>query len=236
LTSRAGGLEIFPTIALDELINERSTYVDKTKTGKGVAYTATSPITSLYLTIYRIVKLTYFECQKMVMEDYAFLNMKGRQFSKIGDCVNVFFKPYDLDITTTDIRSLQETTISRFQSNGQLQDIDRNYMASVIGHSKRTANIHYVKENTRHQSKNSSLLFQDLIKNDTEYQRNENITTMHDQDISDNDRLNTSLSSSVTFPSTPNSMIFSNDSEEDNDIMRNEVLILCFTLFMNVSE
>jgi hypothetical protein len=172
MPSRSGALASLPATALDELLSdERSTFTSQVKNGVGVAFTAVSPITIKFLTIYRNVKHAYlFQLQNsgIIAQNFAFINAIGKKVNPLGRCVTLFFAPFGLCISTTDIRSLWETYIEDLRFSNKINDPERNEAARLIGHSTITARQTYVKNNIRRKATEITSKVQDIISNEND--------------------------------------------------------------------
>jgi hypothetical protein len=172
ISSRCGALASLPAAALDELLSdERSTFTTQVKSGEGVAFTAVSPITIKFLTIYRNVKHAYlFQLQNtgIIAQNFAFINAKGKKVNPLGRCVTLFFAPFGLCISTTDIRSLWETYIEDLRFSNKINDPERNEAARLIGHSTITARQTYVKNNIRRKATDISIKVQGILSNEND--------------------------------------------------------------------
>jgi hypothetical protein len=166
VSSRIGALTLLPSQAVDELLSdERVTFTDRVKSGPGAAFTALSPVTYLYLSIYRNVKnlmINQLENLGCVIEDYAFINTRGKKFTKLGNEYSDFFSSYNLRTTTTDARSLLDTASQQAAYDDVISNAERNALCSSNGHSPQTSNQYYVKKDVERQGKKSSEILQKI--------------------------------------------------------------------------
>jgi hypothetical protein len=172
ISSRCGALASLPASALDELLSdERSTFTSQVKNGVGVAFTAVSPITIKFLTIYRNIKHAYLiqlQTSGITAQNFAFINAIGKKVNPLGRCVTLFFAPFGLCISTTDIRSLWETYIENLRFSNLINDPERDEAARLIGHSTITARQTYVKNNIRRKATDISVKVQGILSNEND--------------------------------------------------------------------
>jgi hypothetical protein len=116
VTSRSGALNSIGACGIDDLLSElQSAFTPKVKRGLGAAFSATGEVTINYLQVYKYTKEKFVSqlLEKGIhAENFAFINTKGKQLTKLGDFVTKFFKPYGFRPTTTDLRSLMDTEVT----------------------------------------------------------------------------------------------------------------------------
>jgi hypothetical protein len=169
VSSRIGALKTLPSCALDELLSDdRVTFTDEVKSGHGAAFTAISPVTHLYLSIYRNVRMlmvNQLEELGYIIQDYAFINTRGKKFTKLGNEYSDFFLNYELNTTTTDARSLLDTASQQAAYDDVISNAERNALCTSNGHSPKTSNLYYVKKDIERQGRKSSELLQKITSN-----------------------------------------------------------------------
>jgi integrase len=122
------------------------------------------------LSIYRDVKTCFssqLQNKGISVADYAFINLKGKRLPQLGKYLTEFFVRFGLWITTTDIRSLWETTIEDLHFDNKISSSQRDDAARLVGHSTVTARQTYVKNDTRRRASEINRVVQRLINGDS---------------------------------------------------------------------
>ena len=143
---RVGGLSSIKLDQFAEFQNKGLAMTDqfKTRAKYGLQAVVINPeilsLLKIYVGRFRPVAVKANPC------DYLWVTYKGERISIVGSFVTRFFEKFgNLHVTTTDLRSLAETTAHRAFLAGSISPAERAAITAINGHSSQVTKDHYIR-------------------------------------------------------------------------------------------